>query len=44
MTPHKILELAEKGVETHLQKPAGLSCAKVQSIVAHYWKLSQAVS
>lgn len=38
VAPSKILELAEKGLESHLQKPAGLSRAKARSIVA----LSQA--
>jgi DNA-3-methyladenine glycosylase II len=34
LSPAKILDLANKGVEQHLQKPAGLSGAKARSIVA----------
>lgn len=34
LTPQVIIELAEKGLESNLQKPAGLSLAKAKSIKA----------
>ncbi|KAG7359201.1 DNA-3-methyladenine glycosylase II [Nitzschia inconspicua] len=34
LTPTTIVNLAEQGMEVHLQKPAGLSAAKARSIVA----------
>jgi DNA-3-methyladenine glycosylase II len=34
LTPQSILALAEKGIDEHLRKPAGLSNAKARSIVA----------